>query len=118
MKIKLFLVSCIDGSAVKHLASIIYSNAMMHRFVTQVNIDEHGAEFVRPFFYNNVRIPFSWEGLECRNGILYDNSRTTGRPDLNWLPAAKAGGVGKFHSIEDAVRRLTYGYQTEVSVAL
>lgn len=118
MKIKLFLVSCIDGSAVKHLASIIYSNALMHRFVTQVNIDEHGAEFVRPLFYNNVRIPFSWEGLECRNGILYDNSQTAGRPNLNWLTAAKAGEVGKFHSIEDAVRHLTYGYQTEVSVAL
>ena len=118
MKIKLFLVSCIDGRAVKHLASIIYSNALMHRFVTQVNIDEHGAEFVRPFFYNNIHIPFSWEGLECRNGILYDNSQSAGRPDFNWFPAAKVGEMGKFHSIEDAVRRLTYGNQTEVSVAL
>lgn len=118
MKIKLFLVHCIDGSAVRHLASIIHSNSIMHRFVTQINIDENGAEFVRPLFCRNVRIPFSTEGLECRDGILYSNNRTAAQPDINWLTAAKAGETGKYNSIKDAVRRLTDGYLTEVAVAL
>ncbi len=116
MNIKLFLVNRIDCSAVKRLASIIYSNAIMHQFVTEIKIDEHGAEFIRPFFYKNIRVPFSPEGLECHDGILYNLVPSGGRLDAGWLSAAHAGNSDKYRSIMNAVRRLSSGYLTEVAI--
>ena len=109
MKIKLFLINRIDCSAMPSLASLIYSQTKSHRIVTQVKISDRGVEFVRPLFLSNSCVPLSKIGLECRTGVVYAKGGMT-------LPTDYARTTSKYQAIANALRHLTGGFLTEVTL--
>lgn len=117
MVIKLFLVQRLDHSAVKPLASLIYSNVMVRRAVTQVKISDKAIEFVRPLFMTNPCVPLQTEGLECRNGIIFattPNESTSSASDDS--SPSVSDDSSHYCAIIEALRRLSDGYLTEVTV--
>ena len=107
MTIRLFLVERIDYSAVKPLASLIYSNVMLRRLVTRVEIREKTVEFIRPPFLNSATIPLALDGLECRNGVIYGPSREAS----DSIPSSS-----QYAAIVDALRHFSEGGVTEYEV--
>ncbi len=110
MKINLFLIHRIDGSAVGPLASIIYSYVTAHRAVTRVRISESYVQFVRPPFMKNYRIPLSDSGLECRDGVVYAVASS------GVQSAEVPNGAPRYQAISEALNHLSRGFLTETVV--
>ncbi len=110
MKISLFLVHRIDGSAVRPLALIIYSYVTAHRAVTRVRISERDVQFVRPLLMKNYRISLSDSGLECRDGVVY--AVASPGPHSAEVPS----GAPRYQAISEALNHLSRGFLTETVV--